>query len=261
MRTYADFHSHTKFSDGRDSMEKMAETAYEKGMYALGFSDHAERDFGLNEARIEAYKAEIVRIRKLYEGKIQIYAGVELDLFSEMPTDGLDYIVSSAHYLKHGDELLPVDWSGERTQEIVDKYYGGDIFAYTRDYYSEVSHLADRGPAVIGHFDLVTKFNEGGQMFDECDPKYLAPAMDAVEALAAKNAVFEINTGAIFRGHRSQPYPSLPLLRRMKELGGRFILAGDSHNADALCYQFAEAEAYAGLAGITEFEKYPPGRN
>ena len=32
-----------------------------------------------------------------------------------------------------------------------------------------------RDRCVIGHFDLVTKFNEGGCMFDESDPRYIGP--------------------------------------------------------------------------------------
>ena len=32
-------------------------------------------------------------------------------------------------------------------------------------------------------------------MFDESDPRYIGPATDALEALAKKDVVFEINTG------------------------------------------------------------------
>lgn len=111
---------------------------------------------------------------------------------------------------------------------------------------------------MIGHFDLVTKFNEGGCMFGESDPRYIGPATDALEALAKKDVVFEINTGAIYRGSRLSPYPSAVLLGRIAELGGRVILASDAHCTDAVAYKFDEAAEYAAAAGIKNIEKYPP---
>lgn len=175
-----------------------------------------------------------------------------------MPIDGLDYIVSSTHFVLKDGDYLPVDESGARISADTDKYYGGDVFGYIRDFYEDVSHLADRGPCVIGHFDLVTKFNEGGCMFDESDPRYIGPATDALEALAKKDVVFEINTGAIYRGSRLSPYPSAVLLGRIAELGGRVILASDAHCTDAIAYKFDEAAEYAAAAGIKNIEKYPP---
>ncbi len=264
MRKYGDFHVHTRFCDGRESIEEMAAAAFKMGMYAIGFSSHSPMPFEcgwcLKENWIEEYKTEIDRVRTMYEDRMEVLAGLELDLFSELPLEGLDYIICSAHFVKKDSVYLPVDESGERLQADVNAYYNGDIFAYICDFYEEVSHLADRGPAVIGHYDLVTKFNEGGKLFDESDPRYLTPAMEALEVLVPKGAVFEINTGAIFRGYRSRPYPSIPLLRRMQELGGRFILSGDCHCYEALCYQFDQAAAYAERAGVTKFEKYPPAR-
>ena len=50
--------------------------------------------------------------------------------------------------------------------------------------------------------------------------------------------VFEINTGAISRGYRTQPYPSADIRSYIKAKGGTFILSGDSHSADTLCFQF-----------------------
>ena len=97
-------------------------------------------------------------------------------------------------------------------------------------------------------------------MFDESDPRYLTPAIEALEVLAAKDMVFEINTGAIYRGSRTTPYPSPMLLRRIKELGGRVLLAGDCHCADALCFGFDKARQVAADAGFTEIEKFPPIR-
>ena len=242
-------------------MEEMAQAALDKGMYAIGFSSHSTMPFEcgwtMRGAPVDVYLAEAAR-RELFAGKLDVLAGLELDYHSDVPIDGLDYVVSSTHFVLKDGDYLPVDESGARISADADKYYGGDVFGYIRDFYEDVSHLADRGPCVIGHFDLVTKFNEGGCMFDESDPRYIGPATDALEALAKKDVVFEINTGAIYRGSRLSPYPSALLLGRIAELGGRVILASDAHCTDAVAYKFDEAAEYAAVAGIKNIEKYPP---
>ena len=264
MASKGDFHVHTTFCDGRNTAEEMAEAALAAGMYGIGFSSHSPMPFEcywvIREERIRDYKAEIKRLKEKFAGRITILTGLELDLHSELPLDGLDYIISSTHFVKKDGQYLPVDESADRIIKDTDEHYGGDILAYTRDFYEQVSRLGDNGPAVIGHFDLVTKFNEGGRLFDESDPRYLTPAIEALEVLAAKDMVFEINTGAIYRGSRITPYPAEPLLRRIKELGGRVILSGDCHCADALCFKFDEARQIAADVGFTEIEKFPPIR-
>ena len=55
---------------------------------------------------------------------------------------------------------------------------------------------------------------------------------------------FEVNTGAIARGHREAPYPAAPLLAYILRSGGKVILTGDAHRPENLCYQFEKWEAY-----------------
>lgn len=46
--------------------------------------------------------------------------------------------------------------------EAVEKHYGGDYYAFAEDYYTLERDVVDRtGADIIGHFDLITKFNEG----------------------------------------------------------------------------------------------------
>ena len=54
---------------------------------------------------------------------------------------------------------------------------------------------------------------------------------------------FEINTGAISKGYRTEPYPAKNIRDYIRQQGGRFILSSDSHRTDTLCYGFEEYEA------------------
>ena len=103
---------------------------------------------------------------------------------------------------------------------------------------------------LIGHFDLITKYNEKNALFDEESPRYLDAAFSALDALLETGRPFEVNTGAISRGYRSRPYPALPLLRRIAQKGGRVVLSSDSHSAKTLCAHFAEATALCESVGL-----------
>ena len=103
----------------------------------------------------------------------------------------------------------------------------------------------------IGHFDLVTRFNEEAPRFDEEDPRYLGPAKEAMRALAEYRLPFEINTGALNRGRRSVPYPAPPLLRYLHELGGEIIINSDAHQKEKLDGAFSEAIRCAIRCGFT----------
>ncbi len=56
---------------------------------------------------------------------------------------------------------------------------------------------------------FVTKFNEGSRYFDPMDKRYRMAALSAMDALLETGRPFEINTGGMYRGLRTEPYPSL----------------------------------------------------
>ena len=261
MRKYADYHTHSTFSDGCQTREEMAQAALDGGLYAIGFTDHAPMPFKKNYAIKDVWLpdsiAEAERLKKLYEGRLEIFAGLELDVNLDFDTTGLDYILESNHFVMLGDEFIPTDWTAKHITDAADKYLGGDIFKFFAKYYEELSRAGDRGPCTIAHYDVVSKNNEGECMFREDDPRYLDSALSCLEVLAKKDVLFEVNTGAIFRGLRTKPYPSLPILKRMKELGCRLILGGDAHCKEALGNNFDDAMEYIALAGYKEVEKYP----
>jgi histidinol-phosphatase (PHP family) len=102
----------------------------------------------------------------------------------------------------------------------------------------------------VGHFDLLTKFNDCGRVFDESDKRYQTCALDALDFLLEKDLIFEINTGAISRGYRKTPYPAEFLLKRVAENGGRVVINSDCHNAYSILSNFPEAVQYASACGI-----------
>lgn len=258
---FADYHTHTSFSDGANTPREMVKAAIERDMYAIGFTDHAPMEFQRYYPNRQEWTAgrarEISLLKNEFEGQIEIFCGLELDVNSDIDLSALDYLIEANHYIKVGDEYFPTDYTSKHIIDAADKCFGGDVYRYFEKYYEELSRAGDRGPATIGHFDVVAKHNETDCFFDESNPRYLDAAISCIEVLAKKDVIFEVNTGAVFRGYRTTPYPAIPLLGRMHELGCPIILSGDSHSTDALCHKFDEAYEYVALAGYTGFEKYP----
>ncbi len=100
------FHCHTTASDGRSSLEEMAQAAEELGLQYLGIADHSRSSIqahGLDEARL---RVQMARIRQLNAGRkdFRIFAGVECDILRDGSLDfpdellaELDYVVASVH--------------------------------------------------------------------------------------------------------------------------------------------------------------------
>ena len=243
--TRGDFHVHTDFCDGGASPEEMVRAALAGGLDALGFSGHSHTAFDeswcMSVPGTAAYRAEIARLKSEYAGQIAIYCGVEQDMYSDAPTAGYDYVIGSVHYLRVGGAYLPVDESAAIQRDAAERFFGGDIYGFVEEYYRQLAQVQQAtGCGVVGHFDLVSKFNADGALFDECHPRCVAAWRAAADALLASGAIFEINTGGISRGWRSVPYPAPPILDYLIARGARFLLSGDAHRPAGLRFGFAE---------------------
>jgi DNA polymerase (family 10) len=100
------FHNHTTASDGRDSLEAMAEEAMDLGLQYLGIADHSKASFqanGLDETRLLEQVEAIHKLNATY-GNFRIFSGTEVDIlkdgtldFSDEILARLDYCVASVH--------------------------------------------------------------------------------------------------------------------------------------------------------------------
>lgn len=234
-----DLHTHTVYSDGKNTPEEMVLSAIEKGLTVFGISDHSYMSFDdsycLKKETVEEYIKEIEGLKAKYSDKIKILCGIEQDLYSGMPEFDFDYVIGSVHYIKLGDEYIAVDNTTEELKRAADKYFGGDIYPLIEEYYRLVATVAEKtGADVIGHFDLITKFQEKETLFNEKDERYIKAWQKAVDKLIEANIPFEINYGAISRGYRTTPYPSKEIQDYILKKGGKFILSSDSHHKDTI---------------------------
>lgn len=242
-----DLHTHTCFCDGDDTPEEMVLSAIEKGLDRIGICTHCYTDFDetycIPHEKYGEFQAEIARLKEKYGDKIEVLCGVEQDVNSKSETDGFDYVIGSNHYIPVEDDLAPIDSLEEFFLYVVSEFYGGDYIAAAGSYYKSVATIAEKTNCdIIGHFDLITKYNEGGRLFDVTDPRYIAAWKAAADELLKSGKPFEINTGAISRGCRTEPYPAEDIRKYLAENGAKFILSSDAHSAKNIAYDFEKYE-------------------
>ncbi len=247
-------HTHSIYCDGKSSLEETVKAAIEKGFSYLGFSGHGHTTFDdsycMSKENEEKYFKEINFLKEKYKDKIQILCGIERDLFSDYFEHNYDYEIASVHYIRCGEKLFDVDNTAQIQNQCIKEYFDNDPYAYAEEYYRLVSQL--RGD-IIGHFDLLTKFDRNNEIFSPKEERYKKAALGALETLLEKDAVFEVNTGAMSRGYKDAPYPDIWILEEIKKRGGRVIITSDCHDAKHLDYAFEETEKLLSDIGFTDF--------
>ena len=247
----ANFHTHCTFCDGTSTADEMVAAAQARGFTHLGFSSHVDPDIPMDW---EAYCKKIRQLQAANAGELDILLGAELDiLWGPDRCPGAEYIIGSTHYLPVGTPReSSVDIAAETLARCCRTYYGGDWYALTRAYFELEAQVVQRTHCTfVGHFDLVSRFNDQEHNFDETDPRYLKPALEVMEHLVAEGVPFEVNCGAINRGRKAQPYPRRELLRALCDFGGEILISSDAHEARLIDGGFEDAVSFAIECGFT----------
>ena len=99
-------HSHSKWSDGNNTIEEMAKAAIEKGLQFLVISDHSKTAFyanGLTEERLKAQHDEIDELNEKLK-PFKIFKSIESDILNDGNLDynnevlnSFDIVIASVH--------------------------------------------------------------------------------------------------------------------------------------------------------------------
>ena len=101
------FHTHTTASDGRNTLEEIAEESDQRGWEYLGIADHSKASFqanGLDEERLLKQIAAIKELNESGKFRVHLFSGSEVDIlsggrldFEDEVLEQLDYVVASVH--------------------------------------------------------------------------------------------------------------------------------------------------------------------
>lgn len=216
-----ELHSHTKWNGGMNSIEEMAEEAWQRGYKYLGISDHGKLlriEGGLNEEELEEQVEEIRELNKKWSEQrkdFQILQGVEANILSDGSIDiaqealkKLDYAIAGIHSdLKMSEE--------EMTKRIVK--------AMRNPYINIISHPTGRVLQRRGEYEMD---------FDKI-----------LEVARETNTVLEINSNPV-RLDLSDTN-----IRKAKKAGVKMIINTDSHQKGQMHFiELGIAQARRGWA-------------
>lgn len=265
------FHMHTKEFDGKNTEEEMLETAREKGLKQIGFSNHFivypniektnmypyakkggyetiySSDFDEAIARFIPHYQKIDELNK--SSDIKIYKGMEVDFFaSEQWYDGFeralkilkpDYLIGSAHFVEYNNTLYnshDLKKSEPIQQNMLLHRYWQNVRAAAQ------SGLFD----FMAHLDLMKKVGLGtGDNWQEEE-------FITVKAIKNAGVKVEINTSH-FHFNANEPYPSIRIMNMLAQAEVPMLLSDDAHNKSNITAGFDKAEKIARECGVTHF--------
>ena len=214
-----DVHMHTVETDGRNTIEEMAEAAKARGYKYMAITDHSKNlafANGLDDTRAVAHNARIREAGKQIEG-ITIFAGIEVDILADGDLDlsddvlaQMDLVIASVHSVFNQD-------SAKMTERLL-------------------KAIENPNTSIIGHPTGRIQLRREGYAFD----------MTAILTAAAKHKVaMELNS-----------YPDrLDLndvhLRQAKQQGVKIVINTDAHHTshmDKIRYGILQARR----AGLTK---------
>jgi len=255
-------HTHSNWCDGRDTPEAMARAAVERGFDTLGFSSHAmipahEINWALSSVTLIDYADAIRALAKSLAPKIRILCGVEADYVQGGSTPDRrnfaaiapDYVIGSVHNVVAPDgAIVSVDETPEVLDAGIRDHFGGNAEEFVLTYFRQQRDMIETFDFdIVGHPDLVRKFNAKHPYFDENAAWYREELEKTADAIAASGKLVEVNTGAISRGWLDDAYPSPAFRALLRVRGVEFILSSDAHVAESIdCAfdRFVDAEDF-----------------
>lgn len=264
MSIWTNYHCHSHFSDGQGTPEDIIKKALELKMPSVGISEHCPVPFkttwNLKADKVGKYIEQVTTLKKIYAGKVEVYCGMEIDYISDMHDEiiknsqinKLDFIIGSIHFLGFLANGQPwnLDGTGELFEQGMQEIFQDDGIYLVESYYADmvkmVNHLK---PTIIGHIDKIKMHNASDKYFIEGSKYYQNAVLNALDIIKKADCIVEFNTRGLYKHLNRQPYPSLWMLKQMKQRGIRVILSSDSHIPDDLIREFSTAIEFLKEAG------------
>ena len=268
MPILTDSHMHTHFStDSEAPMEEMIQSAIQRGLTGICFTDHQDFDYpdmpdlpeGAFMLDVDSYRKEWTSLKDKYEDKIHLRFGVECGMQkccaeknTKLVQDGLfDFVIASQHLCGGMDAYYP-----EFHQLYPDT--AAKFHQYLEETYENIQAFPNFDS--LGHLDYMIRYCTSiGQTYDMKNEEEIIRAI--LEYLIKKDKALEVNS-ASYRKGMSEPNPRREVLSIYKEMGGKLLTIGsDAHNPRDIAADFGRVSDLLTSIGFQEYvlyEKHTP---
>jgi len=254
---WTNFHTHSNFCHGEGDLELYVRKAIEKNMFAIGFSCHAPVPFlsewHMKQSRLDDYLKEINELKSKYRENIRIYSGLEVEYIpnvigpNNFLKEKLDIIIGSVHYAgqyESGEHYL-FDITLKEFEKGLKILFDNDIKKLVEFYYGNIiSMVKNDPPDVIGHLDLIKKFNRNNKFFNEKEDWYQEIIKEVIMVISKGECIVEINTRGYYKGITKEFYPGKWIVEQCFEHNIPITISSDTHNVVDIDNSFENAATF-----------------
>ncbi len=253
----SDSHTHSENSfDGKDSVVMLCDRALQLGLYSLTITDHCEcHEYYQNHVRqdIEGSIRDTLKARGLYADRLRIYTGIELGQPTQNPQAAqealsladYDFVLGSLHNLKGEQDFYFLHYTPDNVKGLLDRYFVELLDLVKTDCFDSLAHITYPFRYIAAEPSLII------------NPAQYAEQMDTVlEALVRNGKALEVNSSGL-RQKIGVTLPDEPIIRRFRELGGRYVTVGsDAHRWGDIGAGIEETFRLLQRCGFTHFTVY-----
>lgn len=240
------FHSHTQYCDGRADVDTMARAAVACGMEHYGFTPHSPIPFAspcnMDAGDVEAFLADVERVRSQYAGRCCFYAGMEVDYidascgpassyFRELP---LDYTIGSVHFIPDFEgEPVDIDGHFDSFNRKMRDHFRRDIDYVVETYFAQSRAMIEAGGFdILGHFDKVGQNASAYAPGIEDGSHYRSLVLGLIDMIVERGLTIELNTKA--RREHGRFFPGERYLPQLVGAGVTILVNSDAHYPDRI---------------------------
>ena len=260
MKILCDSHVHSKNSfDGESTVLEICNSAVEKGISAVTITDHMEAPeirlgdrsvYGNAVKQITQSVKDVETLAPEFEGRVRLLRGMELGEPMHMPKltkrameiADFDFILASVHNLKDMEDFYYLEYNSRNTDELLRMYFDELLDTAENADFDSLAHLTYPLRYVCERTDIKVDLD-----------KYIDAIDSIFKALIKREKALEINTSGLFK-KIAATMPDINLVRRFRELGGKYITIGsDAHNCNDLAQGIEQGIELAKVCGFDHF--------
>lgn len=230
-----DYHMHTYLSDGKKTHKEFVQSAINKGLDEIGFSDHFSilpTDWNTDKKDVSKMREAIEELKNTNNLPIKIKFGAEVDyipgkekeiekLIHSLP---LDYVIGSVHFIDDWNfDTSPDQFQGKDIEELYHKYFSLLKKAVETDLYD-----------IVGHADLIKKFDH------RLESKPVKLYEELIDSIKKMDMVVELNTNGVNKPCR-EFYPDRDFMELCKQYEIPVLISSDAHKPEQVGQYFDEA--------------------
>lgn len=251
---WSNYHTHTYFCDGKAIPEDYIKSAIKNNVTSLGFSGHAplpfKTEWNMRMDKVDEYISQLNDLKEKYKNELEIFIGFEVDyvngtnVLESVKKFNPDYFIGSVHLLGffNNDKVFEVDHNPQKFIAGLKEIYKDNIKKLVTFYYEQLmTMIISYKPDIIGHLDLVKKFNAGNRYFSEDEKWYISLIKKVIEIISTSGCIVEVNTRGYYKGYIKSFYPGSFILKECYKFGIPVTINSDAHLPDEMIKGFNEA--------------------